>query len=378
MPKGRPKGSKNSKAKVAVGTVSGAVMSSAMLVSAPEEQIVETISLDKERARALDIAIGHVEAEYGKGILYTEENMEVLKNRPVYSTGFPSLDHIISAKGGIPSGRVIEAYGHKSSGKSTFALHLSAEMNRIGLPVLYVDLENTLDLELAKRMGVQVGTNLFIVSTPAYGEQALDVLNKFARSKACGLIVLDSVSALCPKEEDEKGVEKVTMGSVARMMSKELRILTGIVSRPENNTLVLFINQIRKNLAAWGAPNTTSGGEALPFFASVRLEFRQTEILKASSDGEPYGIEVNIKTVKNKIHNPYKECRLNLHFGKGFDLVADLMKVAVDLGIMEKGGAWYQYGDQKLQGEDKMRAWLTEEATRLPALKQQIHQVVRG
>lgn len=311
-----------------------------------------------ERSEALEIALKKFESEWGEGVIYIHSK-EDLRNRPRHSTGIMSLDYKICEYGGIPVGRTIEIYGNESSGKTTLALHLASEVFRKGGVVAYIDLENALDFDMVERMGINPDSSRFLVGKPGNAEQTLDMAAEFVRTNAIDLIVIDSIAALATEKEIVENAGSAVMGSHARLLSQFLRKVTALLSRPQCKTLLVLLNQTRLNISGYGNPNTTPGGKAPRFYASVRLETKIKELLR-DSDGEPYAQVVNIKMVKNKINKPFGEVDLTLRYGEGFDKFNDLINMSVKLGLIEKAGAWYKYGEQKFQGEENLRNALLE------------------
>ena len=330
-------------------------------VAVIKEETTEVITNSEHDnlVEARDLAIKKLESEIGEGIIFSHSK-ENLQNRPIYSTGILSIDRVISKKSfGIPAGRIIELYGEQSSGKTTLALQLAAEINRNNGMVMYVDLEGKLDLGLAKAIGVQVDSVLFDISIPEDGEQALKIVEEMVRANVYQLIIIDSVAAISTTKETTEGIDSNEMGGVPRLMGKALRTYVGMMRRIENKTLLLFINQVRSGMAKFGSFNTTPGGKALKFFSAVRLEVKVTEKL-TNSEGVIYGQRVNVKAVKNQVDYPYYETDVLLRFGEGFDKISDIIRMACDLSIIEKAGAWFKYGERKIQGEENLKQFVIE------------------
>ena len=271
--------------------------------------------------------------------------------------------------GGIPRGRIIEIYGPESSGKTTLAQHIVAECQKKGGIAAFVDAEHALDPEYARNLGVNVDE--LLISQPDTGEQALDITEELVRSGAVDVIVVDSVAALVPKAEIEGSMEDQQMGLQARLMSKALRKLTGIIGK--TNTTVIFINQLRQKIGVmYGNPETTTGGNALKYYASVRLEIKRVEGLKG--DGEEIGNHVRVRILKNKVAPPFRTAEFDIIFGKGICKIGNILDVAVDLDIVKKAGSWFSFNDEKLgQGRDKAKEFLSEN----PDILNQVETLVR-
>lgn len=326
-----------------------------------------TASTVDERSKALKLAIEKIEKDFGKGAIMK------LGDKPAVSvetipTGALALDVALGV-GGIPRGRIIEVYGPESSGKTTLAQHIVAECQKKGGIAAFVDAEHALDPEYARNLGVNVDE--LLISQPDTGEQALDITEELVRSGAVDIIVVDSVAALVPKAEIEGSMEDQQMGLQARLMSKALRKLTGIIGK--TNTTVIFINQLRQKIGVmYGNPETTTGGNALKYYASVRLEIKRVEGLKG--DGEDIGNHVRVRILKNKVAPPFRTAEFDIIFGKGICKIGNILDVAVDLDIVKKAGSWFSFNDDKLgQGRDKAKEFLAAN----PEILNQVETLVR-
>ncbi|MDD3253449.1 MAG: recombinase RecA [Lachnospiraceae bacterium] len=308
-----------------------------------------------DKLKALDAAITQIEKSYGKGSIMKLGDSGSHMNVETTPTGSLSLD-IALGLGGIPKGRVIEVYGPESSGKTTVALHMVAEVQKRGGIAGFIDAEHALDPVYAKNIGVDID-NLYI-SQPDNGEQALEITETMVRSGAVDIVIVDSVAALVPKAEIDGEMGDSHMGLQARLMSQALRKLTSIISK--SNCSVIFINQLREKIGVmFGNPETTTGGRALKFYASVRMDVRRTDSLKQG--GEVVGNHVRVKVVKNKIAPPFKEAEFDIMFGKGISKEGDIIDLAADLNVIEKSGAWYAYQGAKIgQGRENAKTYLRE------------------
>ena len=324
---------------------------------------------DNDKLRALESALGQIEKQYGKGSVMKLGDSAAHMNVEAVPTGSLSLD-IALGVGGIPKGRIVEIYGPESSGKTTVALHMVAEVQKRGGIAGFIDAEHALDPVYAKNIGVDID-NLYI-SQPDNGEQALEITETMVRSGAIDIVIVDSVAALVPKAEIEGDMGDSHVGLQARLMSQALRKLTAAISR--SNCIVIFINQLREKVGVmFGNPETTTGGRALKFYSSVRLDVRRIESLKVS--GEVVGSRTRIKVVKNKVAPPFKEAEFDIMFGEGISFEGDVLDLAAEVGIISKSGAWYAYDGNKIgQGRENAKVYLQEN----PVVCAEIEQKVRA
>lgn len=320
-----------------------------------------------EKLKALDAAISNIEKQFGKGSIMKLGESNVNLNVESIPTGSLSLD-IALGLGGVPRGRVVEIYGPESSGKTTVALHMVAEVQKRGGIAGFIDAEHALDPVYAKNIGVDID-NLYI-SQPDSGEQALEITETMVRSGAVDIIIVDSVAALVPKAEIDGDMGDSHVGLQARLMSQALRKLTPVVSK--NNCVVIFINQLREKVGVmFGNPETTTGGRALKFYASVRMDVRRIETLKQG--GEVIGNRTRVKVVKNKVAPPFKEAEFDIMFGKGISAVGDILDLAANVGIVQKSGAWFAYNENKIgQGRENAKQFLTEHPDMLAELDEKV------
>ena len=321
----------------------------------------------EEKLKALDAALGQIEKQFGKGAVMKLGDPSAQMNVETIPTGSLSLD-IALGLGGIPKGRIIEIYGPESSGKTTVTLHMIAEVQKRGGIAGFIDAEHALDPVYAKNIGVDVD-NLYI-SQPDNGEQALEITETMVRSGAIDIVVVDSVAALVPKAEIDGDMGDSHVGLQARLMSQALRKLTAVISK--SNCTVIFINQLREKVGVmFGSPETTTGGRALKFYSSVRLDVRRIEALKQS--GETIGNRTRVKVVKNKIAPPFKEAEFDIIFGVGISTVGDILDLAADAGIVNKSGAWYAYEGNKIgQGRENTKQYLKEHTEMLQEIEQKV------
>lgn len=324
--------------------------------------------VNEEKQRALDAALGQIEKQFGKGSVMKLGDKGANMQIETTPTGSLSLDLALGL-GGVPKGRIVEVYGPESSGKTTVALHMVAEVQKRGGIAGFIDAEHALDPVYAKNIGVDID-NLYI-SQPDNGEQALEITETMVRSGAVDIIIVDSVAALVPKAEIEGDMGDSHVGLQARLMSQALRKLTAVISK--SNCTVIFINQLREKVGVmFGNPETTTGGRALKFYSSIRLDVRRIETLKQG--GEMVGNRTRIRVVKNKIAPPFKEAEFDIMFGEGISKEGDILDLAAETGIVNKSGAWYAYNGEKIgQGRENAKTYLKQN----PAVCQDIEEQVR-
>ena len=308
-----------------------------------------------EKDKALEAALAQIEKQFGKGAIMKLGDSALKDGISVIPTGCLELDYALGV-GGVPRGRIIEIYGPESSGKTTVALHVVAEAQKMGGEAAFIDVEHALDPVYAANLGVNIDEVL--VSQPDTGEQALEIAEALIRTNAIDVVVLDSVAAMVPKAEIEGEMGDTHVGLQARLMSQALRKLTGVISK--SNCVAIFINQLREKVGVmYGNPETTPGGRALKFYSSVRIDVRRQDPIKAN--GEVVGNRTRAKIVKNKVAPPFKECTFDILYGKGISRINELIDYAVELNIIQKSGAWFNYGDVRLaQGRDNAKAMLLE------------------
>jgi recombination protein RecA len=323
---------------------------------------------NSEKGKALQAALAQIEKQFGKGTIMRLGEGEVIEDIQVVSTGSLGLD-IALGVGGLPRGRVVEIYGPESSGKTTLTLQVIAEMQKIGGQCAFVDAEHALDIQYAQNLGVNLQE--LLISQPDTGEQALEIVDSLVRSGAVDLVVIDSVAALTPKAELEGDMGDSLPGLQARLMSQALRKLTATIKK--TNCMVIFINQIRMKIGVmFGSPETTTGGNALKFYASVRLDIRRTGTIKKGD--EAIGNETRVKVVKNKVAPPFKTAEFDILFGEGISRQGEIIDMGVTAKVIEKSGAWYAYQGEKIgQGRDNAREFLREN----PSLSFEIENKVR-
>lgn len=325
--------------------------------------------MDDNKQKALDSALKAIDKTFGKGTLMRLGDKPVVEMEAI-STGSLGLDMALGI-GGVPKGRIIEVYGPESSGKTTLTLQVIAEAQKKGGTCAFIDAEHALDVKYAKNLGVDIDN--LLVSQPDYGEQALDIVETVARSGAVDLIVIDSVAALTPKSEIEGDMGDAQVGVQARLMSQALRKLTGVVNKMK--TTIIFINQIRMKIGmmGYGSPETTTGGNALKFYSSVRIDIRRIQTLKQGD--ESIGNRVKAKIIKNKVAPPFKQAEFDIMFGEGISKEGELIDYGVKLDIVDKSGTWFSYKDSKLgQGKEKAKAFLKEN----PEVAEEIEMAIKN
>ena len=310
---------------------------------------------DSNKQKALDSALAQIERQFGKGSIMKLGGDNVIKDIEAISTGSIGLD-IALGIGGLPKGRIIEVYGPESSGKTTLTLHCVAEAQKVGGVCAFVDAEHALDPQYARKLGVDLDE--LLISQPDTGDQALEITDTLVRSGAVSMIVVDSVAALTPKSELEGDMGDSSVGVQARLMSQAMRKLTGSISR--SNCMVIFINQIRMKIGVmFGSPETTTGGNALKFYSSVRLDIRRIGAIKDRD--EIVGNATRVKVVKNKVASPFKQVEFDIMYGEGISKTGEILDLGVKAGVVEKSGAWYSYGDERIgQGRENAKVFLRE------------------
>ena len=338
----------------------------------------------KNKTKAIELAVATIEKEYGKGsIMRLKEGASMADGVQVVSTGSIGLD-IALGIGGYPRGRIVEIYGPESSGKTTLTLHAIAQVQKAGGVAAFIDAEHALDPSYARKLGVK--TDELLVSQPDYGEQALEIADMLVRSGAVDLVVIDSVAALVPKAEIEGDMGDSHVGLQARLMSQALRKLTSTVSR--SNSLLIFINQIRMKIGVmFGSPETTTGGNALKFYASLRLDIRRIGAIKEAApvggkDPAVVGNRTRVKVVKNKMAPPFREVEFDILYGQGISRSGDVLDLGAELGIIEKSGAWFSFGGERIgQGRENAKAYLEQHPESLDKIEAMIltkHEIKRG
>ena len=322
-----------------------------------------------DRKRALEVALGKIEKDFGKGSVMRLGDAANHLQVEVIPTGCLHLDFALGV-GGLPKGRIVEIYGPESSGKTTFALHAIAEAQKAGGTAAFIDAEHALDPMYAQKLGVDI--NELYVSQPDNGEQALDICEALVRSGAIDIVVIDSVAALVPRAEIEGDMGDSHVGLQARLMSQALRKLTGVIAR--TNAIAIFINQLREKVGqmGYGSPETTTGGKALKFYASVRIDVRKIETLKGS-DGTPIGSRTRVKIVKNKVAPPFRQVEVDMMYGEGISNVGSIMDMAIERDMIKKSGAWFSYNDMRIgQGRENAKKYLKENPEICGAIEEEL------
>ena len=324
--------------------------------------------MDDNKRKALDAALAQIDKQYGKGSVMRMDDTSVVEDIQSVSTGSLGLD-IALGIGGLPRGRVVEIYGPESSGKTSLTLSVIAQMQKVGGTAAFIDAEHALDIQYAAKLGVNIEE--LLVSQPDTGEQALEIADMLVRSGSVDIVVVDSVAALTPRAEIEGDMGDSHMGLQARLMSQALRKLTSNIKK--TNTMVIFINQLRMKIGVmFGNPETTTGGNALKFYASVRLDIRRIGAIK--KDDEIIGAETRVKVVKNKVAPPFRKAEFDMLYGEGISLEGEIIDQAVKLNIIEKSGSWYSYNSEKIgQGKDNVREFLKDN----PEISKDIENQVR-
>ena len=321
----------------------------------------------EEKTKALQAALAQIEKQFGKGTIMRLGEGEAIEDIQVVSTGSLGLDVALGV-GGLPRGRVIEIFGPESSGKTTLTLQVIAEMQKQGGQCAFVDAEHALDIQYAQKLGVNLQS--LLISQPDTGEQALEIVDTLVRSGAVSMIVVDSVAALTPKAELEGDMGDATVGAQARLMSQAMRKLTASIGK--SNCMVIFINQIRMKIGVmFGSPETTTGGNALKFYASVRLDIRRIGAIKDRE--EVVGNSTRVKVVKNKVAPPFKQVEFDIMYGEGISKTGELVDIGVKAGVVEKSGAWYSYGDERIgQGRENAKTFLKNNPATAHAIEEKI------
>ncbi len=336
-------------------------------MAAPAERTDKEDRTDKERAKAVDMAVGQIEKQFGKGSIMRLGGTDAVAPIPVISTGAISLDWALGV-GGLPRGRVVEIFGPESSGKTTLALQTIAQAQKLGGVAAFIDAEHALDAQYAQKLGVDLDN--LLVSQPDNGEQALEITEVLIRSNGVDVVVIDSVAALVPRAEIEGEMGEAQMGLQARLMSQALRKLTGGVSR--SKTCLIFINQLREKIGVmFGNPETTTGGRALKFYSSVRVDIRRIGTIK---DGDVVvGGRTRVKVVKNKVAPPFREAEFDVMYGEGISREGDLLDLGVDRKVVEKSGTWFAYGSERLgQGRENAKAFLKQNPDLASTIEQKL------
>ena len=321
--------------------------------------------INPDKLKAVDLAMEQIERQHGKGSIMRLSDQQVVDVEAI-STGCMSLDAAIGV-GGIPRGRIVEIFGPESSGKTTVCLHVIAEAQKAGGLAAFVDTEHALDINYAQRLGVDL--NNLLLSQPEFGEQALEIVETLVRSGGVDVVIVDSVAALTPRVEIEGEMGDAQMGSQARLMSQAMRKLNAAIGK--SKTTVIFTNQLRSKIGViYGNPETTTGGNALKFYASVRLDIRRKEVLKEGSD--IIGNRVRVKVLKNKVAPPFKDTEFDIMYNEGISKVGDMVDIATNYGIINKSGSWYTFGEERVQGRDALKKLIKEDDSLMSSLENQV------
>ncbi|MFC2130539.1 recombinase RecA [Bacteroidota bacterium] len=338
-------------------------------MKATEKKTQNKLQLSPEKMKAVQFAIDQIEKNHGKGSIMRLNDSQVV-NVGAISTGSMSLDVAIGI-GGIPKGRITEIFGPESSGKTTVCLHVIAEAQKQGGIAAFVDTEHALDINYAQRLGIDL--NNLLLSQPEFGEQALEIVETLVRSGAIDVIVIDSVAALTPRVEIEGDMGDAQMGSHARLMSQAMRKLNAAIGK--SHTSVVFTNQLRSKIGiVYGNPETTTGGNALKFYASVRLDIRRKEIIK--SGDEIIGNRVKVKVVKNKVAPPFKQVEFDINYNEGISKIGDLIDIGTEYGLITKSGAWYTYKGERIQGREGLKKLFSDNNDAFNNLEQEVKKVL--
>lgn len=333
------------------------------------ENDVQKIS--EEKKKAIKLAIDQIEKQHGKGSIMHLNDREIVKIDAI-PTGCFSLDVAIGV-GGVPRGRIVEVFGPESSGKTTICLHIIAEAQKRNGIAAFIDTEHALDINYAQRLGVDL--NNLLLSQPEFGEQALDIVETLVRSNAIDVIVIDSVAALTPRVEIEGDMGDAQMGSQARLMSQAMRKLNAAIGK--SNTTVIFTNQLRSKIGVmYGNPETTTGGNALKYYASVRIDIRRKEVIKEGQD--IIGNRVKVKIVKNKVAPPFKEVEFDILYNEGISRIGDIIDTATEMGIIQKSGSWFTYKEERVQGREGLRKILQEDKALLETLEKELQEAMKS
>ena len=336
---------------------------------AKEKEKATSYSISEDKLKAAKFAIEQIEKTHGKGSIMLLNQKQVAPVDSI-STGCISLDAAIGV-GGVPRGRIVEIFGPESSGKTTICLHIIAEAQKKNGLAAFVDTEHALDVNYAQRLGVDLNT--LLLSQPEFGEQALEIVETLVRSNAIDIIIVDSVAALTPRLEIEGDMGDAQMGSQARLMSQAMRKLNAAIGK--SNTTVMFTNQLRSKIGVvYGNPETTTGGNALKFYASVRMDIRRKDTIKEGS--EIIGNRVKIKIIKNKVAPPFKEVEFDILYNEGISKIGDLIDVATEYGVISKGGSWYTYGEDRVQGREGLKKMFVEKPELLNQLEEQVRKIL--